>query len=465
MDHAQHAALVSEIAQLSGAIDRQRTRMARGSARGCGARGRGAPRGRGRPMPRPYAPHRSLVLNRGPADEWVRRRTNKSMALVNSNVYEPRRERAQHGNRGEVVVDGVPFVFDESGTRLVKKSTLEKRPEGQPPVPSATPPQALVPRQASINGEEYVRTKNGNLVSKALVLQRRAMKANQARSARLAKLGHEIGKAHQQQRAWQRAHALCTYYTRTGTCKRGPKCPFLHDDARKALCPGALKPSGCILPRGTCLLSHTPSAHNAPHCVHFLRHGTCRNGDACKYTHADLAPNAPVCREYSALGWCERGAQCTSRHGKEEVDTLSTEPKADAERPEPTEATLFVRDDAGADERYFYEDAHDAPHALQHSPTASQSFAQQEDFIGLDGDDGSDISDVSDLNAETSDMDTEASALEEDDFDALGASPSPEAHAHHAHASPADSPASQQTSSDAQDDAEVDAYLGNVHTM
>ena len=187
MDAAQHAALRSEIAQLSGAIDQQRSRIAhRGSMRG---------RGRGR--------HRSLVLTHTPTDQWVHRRTNRSLALVNSSVYAPDRPRAP-ANSGEVLVDGVPFVFDESGTKLVKRSTLP-----------TTPP---APRQASVHGEAYVRTKRGHLISKALVIERRAARAQHERTQRLAALGQQIGRAHQQQRAMQRAKAppqLCTYYTRT----------------------------------------------------------------------------------------------------------------------------------------------------------------------------------------------------------------------------------------------------------
>ena len=88
---------MSEIAQLSGAIDRQRSLIAgqpehrdvHGSrpARAAQVRGRGRARGRGLgygSIPR----HRSLVLSRDPKDEWVHRRSKKSMTLVNSAVYE-----------------------------------------------------------------------------------------------------------------------------------------------------------------------------------------------------------------------------------------------------------------------------------------------------------------------------------------------------------------------------------------
>lgn len=96
MDPSQ-AALASEIARLSGKINSHR--RGRGAARARGARGRGARR---------YMPsrHRTLSFSRSgteptgeapnagggaavaTAGDWVKRRSNGSIALVNASVYE-----------------------------------------------------------------------------------------------------------------------------------------------------------------------------------------------------------------------------------------------------------------------------------------------------------------------------------------------------------------------------------------
>lgn len=404
MDPRQ-AALLSEIAQLSGAIDRQRSRI----------RGRG-----GYTHARPSR-HRSLVLRETDEGEWVRRRSRQSMALVHRAVYEPPRVPAETTTaeakpaapmrrpaREQIVVDGVPFVFDESGTKLIKASLVA------PHAPTDTP------RQTSVDGEAYVRTKSGNLISRALVVQRRAARAQQARQKRLAALGQQMGRVHREVRARQRAQVreICTFYTRTGACRRGERCPFVHDPARRALCPGALKPSGCILPAGTCLLSHTRTPHNTPDCVHFSRTGTCRHGDACMYVHAGRPADAPLCRPFVYAGWCEQGLECERRHAKECPDFREKGACTNATcrlahptpRPErsagPSADTLFVRDDAAAaEERYFVAVDEAAPHVDKSSDAAgpSHDFVQQHDYIDLDGE-----ASLSDASVESEETDSDA---------------------------------------------------------
>ena len=81
---------------------------------------------------------------------------------------------------GEVIVDGVKFVFDESGTKLVKKSLAEAQGA------------ASTPLHTSINGEAYIRTKNGNLISQSLVRERRA----RAKGKQLGRPVKDPGAAH-----------------------------------------------------------------------------------------------------------------------------------------------------------------------------------------------------------------------------------------------------------------------------
>lgn len=106
----------------------------------------------------------------------------------------------------------------------------------------------------------------------------------------------------------------------TGQCKRGLSCPYTHDASKLAICPGALRPSGCNQPAGMCPLSHTLSPQRVPHCVHYLRSGsrTCRNGDNCLYVHpgvsVDISQNSPVCLTFARVGWCSNGKECVQRH-------------------------------------------------------------------------------------------------------------------------------------------------------
>ena len=328
---------------------------------------------------------------------------------------------------GEVLVDGVPFMFDETGTKLVKKSTM-------PAEPSTAPPTAATPLRASVNGEAYVRTKSGNLISRALVEERRAARAKSARMARLAALGRMAGERHRKQPQAPRDE-LCAFFSRTGACRRGSSCPYKHDASKVAICPGALKPSGCTQPPGTCLLSHKRTPERVPHCVHFVRSGSCRNGDKCLYTHAErISPQTPICRSFARLGWCDAGAGCERRHTWECPDYAETGRCSDrscrlahvaraasdaaGEQPAaqppsaaaPTEDTLFVRDDIAATEAprkrkqdeqdeggaqeageadeagaaRYYAGVDDAAQDLIPPSGTSRAFAQQRDYIGFD---------------------------------------------------------------------------------
>lgn len=88
--------------------------------------------------------------------------------------------------------------------------------------------------------------------------------------------------------------AICKDFLQTGKCRSGDSCD----------------------------LSHEPSPHRSPVCVHFLR-GRCSNPE-CRYTHVRVTPGAPVCRDFAVLGYCEKGAECTDRHVYECPDYANT---------------------------------------------------------------------------------------------------------------------------------------------
>lgn len=323
----------------------------------------------------------SLTSNRaaapaGSTDGWVKRKSTHNMSLVSASTFqrtEPARlaaleatrkakaqakaastsstAKASRGrpakasssvrrgdNMGEVVIDGVVFEFDPSGTKLVKKavqpsvsvdasaSTSVSEAGAGPSTPVTS---TVVPLKTSINGQDYIRTKRGNLISAELLAKRKAQREAQAKMGRLDKMVGQISAIQATRNGAVRtkpgaraldakkARTLCTFFNKTGQCKRGLSCPYLHDSSKIALCPKVLRPSGCTLPKGTCPLSHTPRAERVPHCVHYLRTRKCRNGDECLYTHSDKLHDGMatrICRDFSEYGWCDRGAECEQRH-------------------------------------------------------------------------------------------------------------------------------------------------------
>lgn len=69
-------------------------------------------------------------------------------------------------------------------------------------------------------------------------------------------------------------------------------------------------------------MSHVPTAHNAPLCIHYL-HGSCTRDD-CKYTHQDVAQDASICRAFALNGYCELGPMCKQKHVFECPDFQAT---------------------------------------------------------------------------------------------------------------------------------------------
>ncbi|GAC75380.1 C3H1-type Zn-finger protein [Moesziomyces antarcticus T-34] len=348
-------------------------------------------------------------------DAWIKRKSTHNMSLVSASTFqrtEPARLAALEATRkakaearsaasqsklarpkpakasasvrrgdnmGEVVIDGVVFEFDPSGTKLVKKAvqpsaSADESASASVAAGSSAPSTSAVPLKTSINGQEYIRTKRGNLISAELLAKRRA----QAKMGRLDKMVGQISAMQATRNAGrskrsgavdvQKSRTLCTFFNKTGQCKRGLSCPYRHDSSKIALCPKVLRAAGCTLPKGTCPLSHTPRAERVPHCVHYLRSRHCRNGTACLYTHADLVDGlaTKICRDFSEYGWCERGASCEQRHTYECPDfvengscqrkgckllhILRANDTADKDAEEVKDDDLFVRDDAAAEE-------------------------------------------------------------------------------------------------------------------
>lgn len=104
---------------------------------------------------------------------------------------------------------------------------------------------------------------------------------------------------------------LTLTYSVLGTCYKGPSCLYTHDPIQVAICKDFLQTGKCSA-GASCDLSHEPSPHRSPACMHFLR-GRCSNPE-CRYAHIRVTPGAPVCRDFATLGYCEKGAACEERH-------------------------------------------------------------------------------------------------------------------------------------------------------
>lgn len=94
---------------------------------------------------------------------------------------------------GEVIIDGVVFVFDESGSKLVKKPVQPSNEDPKDEEPDASTSTSKAPLRTSINGQAFVRTKGGNLISAELAEKRKQQKESQAKLRKMEKLGQQIG--------------------------------------------------------------------------------------------------------------------------------------------------------------------------------------------------------------------------------------------------------------------------------
>ncbi|GAA5851126.1 hypothetical protein JCM8547_004139 [Rhodosporidiobolus lusitaniae] len=241
----------------------------------------------------------------------------------------------QRGVEREVVIDGVVFVADVRGRKLVRRpeavpSTFSTLPTDSPAPDS---PSTNTPKRASHLGTTYIRTKSGNLVSLAFARKRkereealRAAAGGASVTGRGGRGGARGGRGRGRGRGAFAASAprrakpvkpksdkLCRFFQRTGQCTRAHTCPYVHDSNKVSICPLFLR-SSCPRTSSTCPLSHTPNAHRSPHCQHFP---SCTRGSSCPYAHVVVSKDAPVCRDFGEYGWCEKGETCDMRHVRE----------------------------------------------------------------------------------------------------------------------------------------------------
>ncbi|KAF5719656.1 hypothetical protein FMUND_4614 [Fusarium mundagurra] len=249
---------------------------------------------------------------------WVSR-TDRHRQLINANVYEKetqnrakaieetrqrkisgrrQREKAQFNeflkhqatassaqtnpaDRNVLTIQGVQFRVMDGGKKLVKIS-------------DALNSSSRTPKFATVAGVKFYRTKTGNLVANRFV--------NDQRPAQ-----------------WPWAKLTSTLHI--GSCTKGPRCRYIHDPNKVALCKEILKDGQCVNGE-SCDLSHDMTPERTPNCLHFAK-GHCAKAD-CPYTHSKASPAAPVCRNFGFNGYCEIGAECTDRHVFECPDFSNT---------------------------------------------------------------------------------------------------------------------------------------------
>jgi len=106
-----------------------------------------------------------------------------------------------------------------------------------------------------------------------------------------------------------------------GSCTNGPRCRYIHDPAKVAVCVEFLLKGSC--PSGdSCDLSHELTPQRTPTCLHFAK-GNCSNPN-CRYTHIRVSSTAPVCRDFGIYGYCDKGLNCEERHVHECPDFSNT---------------------------------------------------------------------------------------------------------------------------------------------
>lgn len=108
---------------------------------------------------------------------------------------------------------------------------------------------------------------------------------------------------------------------RIGSCTHGPRCRYIHDPSKVAICKEFLQKGECVFGE-TCDLSHDPTPNRTPACLHFAK-DSCTNPN-CRYAHVKVSPGAPVCRAFGIYGYCDKGAECPDRHVFECPDFSNT---------------------------------------------------------------------------------------------------------------------------------------------
>jgi hypothetical protein len=268
--------------------------------------------------------------------------------MANSGGFGAANQQAA-ADKYEIAVQGVRFIVAKNGSKLVKV------PGASRPCTRASRPTHIgagdgnsakaTPKMALIGGVKFYRSKNGNLYRHGIVKAQRyvswdrgagqltpgisgrqsgTVKKVNVPCKQFSMTGNSIFLDRRpEQQLSDRASVSHPRLTNrdTGSCTHGPRCRYVHDPHRVAICKDFLQQGEC--PSGAnCDLSHDPTPERTPSCLHFAR-DSCTKPD-CKYAHVKVSPAAPVCRDFGFYGYCQKGAGCADRHVFECPDFSNT---------------------------------------------------------------------------------------------------------------------------------------------
>ncbi|TVY56673.1 Zinc finger CCCH domain-containing protein [Lachnellula cervina] len=255
------------------------------------------------------------------------------LAVNNYGTIGPQSHSATARANYEINVQGIQFRVAKNGSKLVK-------------VPGERPPTAMennqgdvctqepdllrlgdlnaanaTPKTALIGGVRFYRSKNGNMYRSGIVKAHRYERLP-FKLAWMPLLPCNTNLYDTRKNAViKKINEPCKMFTTTGICSKGPKCRYIHDASKVAVCKDFLLKGSC--PSGElCDLSHDLTPERTPNCLHFAR-GNCSNAN-CRYTHVRVSPSALVCRPFAIYGYCEKGTSCEDRHIHECPDFSNT---------------------------------------------------------------------------------------------------------------------------------------------
>ncbi|KAI5466101.1 hypothetical protein BGZ63DRAFT_400507 [Mariannaea sp. PMI_226] len=235
----------------------------------------------------------------------------------------------------EIIVEGVHFHVMDGGKKLVKiagayQPQTRFRCERASHRIGAPNSSSHTPKSAIVAGVKFYRTKTGNLIANRIVNDQRrsgVIKKTNERCKIFSTTGnsslHDWSRptAKKKKQDWFGKDQAILTSPLLGSCPKGPRCRFLHDPSKVAICKDFLKDGKCANGE-SCDLSHELIPERTPNCVHFAK-GNCAKSD-CPYTHSRAPPSAPVCRAFGFNGYCEKGSDCTERHVFECPDFSNT---------------------------------------------------------------------------------------------------------------------------------------------
>jgi hypothetical protein len=299
-------------------------------------------------------------------DEREKLKFSRYLQRINGNsVLQsiPSRSGDPPGNY-EINVNGIQFRVAKSGSKLVKVpgETSHNIGAGErlhtdienlgSQCPGDLNAAKATPKTAMVGGVKFHRSKNGNMFRSGIIKAQRyerpshdhgegAWNPSSAdvfynRRSGVVKKINEPCKAfsttgnpflsgspnctvpQSRRTLWVLANTLTSFL---GSCSKGPRCRYIHDPSKVAVCKEFLLKGSC--PSGdSCDLSHDLTPQRTPSCLHFAK-GSCSN-PICRYTHVRVSPAAPVCRAFGIYGYCEKGSACEERHVHECPDFSNT---------------------------------------------------------------------------------------------------------------------------------------------